>query len=393
VKRIWVILVLASAVRGADVTLLMTGQTTVPNFVRIAATDQATRMFAGIGVRLESKKQNLQSRSEGRVIQVRFIDDTPGHPGVMAFSNPFDPVPLVTVLYDRILFATERNPERRAALLAHVLVHEIGHVLMRTHAHSPDGVMKAHWSNADQTRMAYRPLPFLPHEVDLILRGLALRPAAPVLKPPAVQDADSFRVIPLKAAEGSGMRIGRLAMVLVAAAAAWEQDQEVTVHLVKGELVPLTVLLQAERTATWLYAGIGVKLKWSSSGKGGLSMQFDAGLPEGFHPGALGYAMPFAQTGTRIHVLVDRLHVLVTKPPGGALLGHVLAHELAHVLEGFTHHSEAGVMKARWDHGDLEQMARRPLSFSAEDAAAIRSGLAKILARSTGSPVDLAERQ
>jgi hypothetical protein len=177
---------MASTVRGADVTLLMTEQTIVPNFVRLAATDQATRMFAGIGVRLESKKQNRQSRGDGIVVQVRFIDDTPGHPGALAFSNPFDPVPLVTVLYGRILFATERSPERRAAILAHVLVHEIGHLLMRTNAHSADGVMKAHWSNTDQTRMAYRPLPFLPHDVDMILRGLALSSATPILKPPTV---------------------------------------------------------------------------------------------------------------------------------------------------------------------------------------------------------------
>jgi hypothetical protein len=208
----------------------------------------------------------------------------------------------------------------------------------------------------------------------------------------AVSDADSFRAIPLKAVEGSGTRIERLPVVLVAVEHSWEQDQEVTVHLVKGELVPLTVLLQAERTATLIYSGIGVKLRWSSAGKDKLSVQFDAGLREGFYPGALGYATPYAQMGTRIHVLVDRLHVLVTKPLGGALLGHVLAHELAHVLEGFTHHSEAGLMKARWDNGDLEQMTWRPLSFSAEDAAAIRSGLAKFLASSTGSP-DLAERQ
>ena len=74
-------------------------------------------------------------------------------------------------------------------------------------------------------------------------------------------------------------------------------------------------------------------------------------------------------------------------------MGHVLAHELAHVLEGFAYHSEAGVMKSQWDNGDLKEMSRRPLAFSAEDAAAIRSGLAKILARSTSSPVDLAEQQ
>jgi hypothetical protein len=53
---------------------------------------------------------------------------------------------------------------------------------------------------------------------------------------------------------------------------------------VNDELVPLTVLLQAKRTATWLYAGIGVKLKWS------------------------------------IHVLVDRLHAPVSKPLEGSLL-------------------------------------------------------------------------
>jgi hypothetical protein len=186
VKSIWAILLLTSAVRGADVTLSMTGQARVSNFVRIAATDQASRMFAGIGVRLESKKRNVQGRGDGMVIQVRFIDDMPGHSRAMAFSNPFDPVPLVTVLYDRILFATERDPERRAALLAHVLVHEIGHLLKRTNAHSPDGVMKAHWSNEDVTRMVYRPLPFLADDIDMIRRGLALSSATPLLKPPTV---------------------------------------------------------------------------------------------------------------------------------------------------------------------------------------------------------------
>ena len=206
-------------------------------------------------------------------------------------------------------------------------------------------------------------------------------------------DADSRWAIPLKTVEAIGMRIEGLAVVLVVAAGTWGQDQEVAVHLVKGELVPLTVLLQAERTATWIFAGIGVKLKWSSGGKDGLSMQFDAGLQEGFHPGALGYAMPYAQTGTLIHVLVDRLRVPVSKPLAGALLGHVLAHELAHVLEASTRHSEAGVMKARWDNRDLEQMSMRPLSFSAEDAASIQSGLAITLSRSKGSQVDVAERR
>jgi hypothetical protein len=204
----------------------------------------------------------------------------------------------------------------------------------------------------------------------------------------AVYSANSFRAILLDAVGGSGMRIERLAVVLVATAAAWAQDQEITVHLAKEELVPLTVLLQAKRTVTWLYAGIGVRLKWSSAGKDGLSVQFDSELPEWFHPGALGYAMPYAQAGTRIHVLVDRLHVPASKPLAGALLGHVLAHELAHVLQGLEQHSETGIMKARWDNGDLEQMTRQLVSFSSDDAAAIRSGLGKILARVSASRLE-----
>jgi hypothetical protein len=183
------------------------------------------------------------------------------------------------------------------------------------------------------------------------------------------------------------MRIEGVALAPAAVSEAWGQEQEVAVHLVKEELAPLTVLIEAKRTATRIYAGIGVKLKWSGSGKEELSIQFETGQPSGLHPGALGYAMPFAQSGTCIHVLIDRLDLSVTKPLRAALLGHVIAHELAHVLEGFPRHAEAGVMKARWDNHDLEQMLVEPLSFSAEDAMSIRLGVARVMERSKENPI------
>jgi hypothetical protein len=130
--------------------------------------DQASRIFAAIGVRLRWKMQNPVNPDDGVAIQVRFTTETPGHTGALAFANPFDPVPVVTVLYDRILFATDRAPKVRTALLAHVLAHEIGHLLMRTDGHSPTGLMKAHWSAADCTRIAHRPFTFLPADADMI---------------------------------------------------------------------------------------------------------------------------------------------------------------------------------------------------------------------------------
>jgi hypothetical protein len=58
-------------------------------------------------------------------------------------------------------------------LLAHVLVHEITHILEGIPHHSQDGVMKAHWTPQDIVRMASRPLPFDPQDVALIQYGLA----------------------------------------------------------------------------------------------------------------------------------------------------------------------------------------------------------------------------
>jgi hypothetical protein len=58
-----------------------------------------------------------------------------------------------------------------------------------------------------------------------------------------------------------------------------------------------------------------------------------------------------------------------------ALLAHVMAHEITHLLEGFAGHSETGVMKARWDAGDLRRMAVKPLLFDVEDVYLIQDGL------------------
>lgn len=171
-KQIWTIFLVASAVRAADVTLWMNGQAIVDNPVRCVATYQATRMFTAIGVSLEWVKA-MPTAPEGTVIEVRFTAGVPGQPGAMAFSTPFDARPVITVMYDRIRSATEGRREYLTTLLAHVLAHEIGHILMRSEAHSPDGVMKAHWTASDYGRMIGQRLPFLPGDEDSIRRGLA----------------------------------------------------------------------------------------------------------------------------------------------------------------------------------------------------------------------------
>ena len=57
------------------------------------------------------------------------------------------------------------------------------------------------------------------------------------------------------------------------------------------------------------------------------------------------------------------------------MLGHVLAHEVAHMFQAVEHHSASGVMKKKWDYRDYVEMQRRPLRFTEEDLLLIRQGL------------------
>ncbi len=177
------------------------------------------------------------------------------------------------------------------------------------------------------------------------------------------------------------MRIERLARIgclaLGMAAVAQGQEREIAVGLDNSQAVPFALLAQAQATAARIYAGVGVKLRWRSQAATEIWIQFDTGVAAGLYPGAMGYAMPYGKTGTSIHILLDRVLSAGSQKLAGVLLGHVMAHELGHVLEGISRHSNSGLMKARWDDHDFDQMLVRPLSFNSEDADLVRVGVAR----------------
>lgn len=55
------------------------------------------------------------------------------------------------------------------------MVHEITHILEGVNDHSPEGIMKARWTDADIKGMIVKPLSFAPRDVRLIHIGLADR--------------------------------------------------------------------------------------------------------------------------------------------------------------------------------------------------------------------------
>lgn len=171
-KQIWTIFLLAGAVRAADVTVYQTGDGVVDNPVRRAAMYQASRIFAGIGIRLEWKGDRPGGAANPAAVVVQYTMRSPGHSGALGLARPFGTNKIVTVMYDRIFDATAANPRHRAAVLAHVLAHEIGHALIGNDAHSPEGIMKAQWTTEDYSRMVFRPMQFMPEDGVIIQRRL-----------------------------------------------------------------------------------------------------------------------------------------------------------------------------------------------------------------------------
>ncbi len=61
-----------------------------------------------------------------------------------------------------------------------------------------------------------------------------------------------------------------------------------------------------------------------------------------------------------------------TGRPLDIMLGHVIAHEMGHLLLGEGSHSSQGLMKARWGGKELDSAARGNLLFTDKQTARIR---------------------
>ncbi|MGA8028613.1 MAG: hypothetical protein WB992_15830 [Bryobacteraceae bacterium] len=138
----------------------------------------ASKIFGGIGVRIEWRR-NLRDCPADRIL-ISLRSNTPAalYPGALASARPYEGIH-IQVFYDRI----SKNPQPAlvSIVLAHVLVHEITHILQGSNGHSEQGIMKAHWNAGDYFQMRCKPLGFTDHDVLLIYRGLAARKARTVL--------------------------------------------------------------------------------------------------------------------------------------------------------------------------------------------------------------------
>jgi hypothetical protein len=155
-----------------QVTVYLRNGIIVPIVVRAQAEALASQMFSGVGVTLNLREVKPPSSGTGAII-IELVDQTPAGflPRAWAYALPYEGVH-IRIFWGRM--EIERSPQK---LLAHVMVHEITHILQGVARHSAEGIMNLRWTDQERLVLERRPLGFTEEDVDLIYRGMDARRA------------------------------------------------------------------------------------------------------------------------------------------------------------------------------------------------------------------------
>ena len=169
-------------------------------------------------------------------------------------------------------------------------------------------------------------------------------------------------------------------------------EYRVSAHMTRKVDVSPTLLRDSQKAATAIFTRIRVQLAWTdecsracknltpSTGASAIpdiAVEIVAHAPDSFKEESLAMALPYADSGVRVVIFYDRVAPYLRNhhAPAETILGYVLAHEIAHVLQGVARHSDSGVMRARWTDLDYQWMSKGALRFATEDVQLIRHHL------------------
>jgi len=147
-------------------------------------------------------------------------------------------------------------------------------------------------------------------------------------------------------------------------------------------------LLRAEENAVEVFRQAGIEAEWKNCGGGEIVAQLSKTCGEAAYPASLilrierrprgliseplGVAyLSENGEGAYCDVFLEPMEELqrLQAVSLDALLGHVAAHEIGHLLLGMHAHSVDGLMRARWSSQSIEELKRGALGFNLRQSA------------------------
>jgi hypothetical protein len=151
---------------------------------------------------------------------------------------------------------------------------------------------------------------------------------------------------------------------------------QIEVHVVADARVPREVLERAKPEAARIYQQIGIAVIWvDEANMRSITMRVIDGTIKEAGGSAMGVApRGRGEVGRLLYAFYSRVEAFAHQheKPIAQVLGHVMAHELGHLLLPHGSHSNKGIMVARWDRAQIEEIGRGWLSFTSEETEAMR---------------------
>ena len=127
------------------INLQMTSAARVPAHVLEQSQDEVTRIFAAAG--LTVRWTNIAPRFIVHIVPQVLGYARAGSP-VMGVAHRDETSSTAQVFFKQVQDFARIHRVDSGLVLAYVIAHEIGHLLLPGHAHSPTGLMQAQWDKA-----------------------------------------------------------------------------------------------------------------------------------------------------------------------------------------------------------------------------------------------------
>ena len=155
------------------------------------------------------------------------------------------------------------------------------------------------------------------------------------------------------------------------------EPTDLALLVISNPHIPETVRVRAQRVAARIYKEIGVRLVWVAQAQRDVPYRFVVKISPAALPSVSKAALGVAVGGTlayafygRIQEFTDANHIDLE-----VVLGHVIAHEIGHLLLPQGSHSKTGLMSSTWTREQAHGASQRDLKFSADESRLIRTRL------------------
>ena len=164
--------------------------------------------------------------------------------------------------------------------------------------------------------------------------------------------------------------------------AAAHENPQLNVVVYNDAGVPARVVKQAKEITERIYRNAGIAIAWKEhSGSVAEGSQFFVRIvPRALNLPGEDFGIAFVGSDGRgiqadvFYSGIERLAASSSVNPA-EIMGHVMAHELGHLLLGVNSHSNLGIMQAHWTGRQLRQMSMGILRFDKRQSETIGARL------------------